>query len=180
MPRVNHVKKAARDHPEAGILKGESYYWWKFRHGGKHKSKVYPRPSQLTQSDFLSTQLSIEERINDLQPETREDLKSEVEDIIAEIRQLGEEQSDKQGNMPDSLQYSPTGELLEGRYNSCEEWADELEAVDLDTDDELGLDSICDADLDEGQTKEEKLEELKEGYLQELLVEVQGCQYGGE
>lgn len=49
MPRV-HRQKAAKDYPEHGIAKGDTYYRWAFRYGGKRKSKTYPRPSQLTQS----------------------------------------------------------------------------------------------------------------------------------
>ena len=43
MPRVHHVKSARKDNPVA--KKGESYYWWKFRYGGKRYSKT-PRPGR--------------------------------------------------------------------------------------------------------------------------------------
>lgn len=210
MPRVTHVKAAAKDHPAAGIKKGESYYWWKFRFGGKHMSKTPPRPSQLTQSDFLSTQLELEERIGDLKADTFEDLKGEVESIVEEIRRLGEEQADKIGNLPDSFQQGPTGELLQGRADGCEEWADALEGVDLDVDEpteddateamdekkptmtdiesDLEKDEDKDAKLDELVTawendRTEKLGELKadyEGKIEEAIAELQGCSYEGE
>ena len=64
MPRVHHVK-AAKDYPDHGIKKGEMYFHWKFRYGGKHRSKVRPRSSQLTQSDFLSQMYGIQEEIED-------------------------------------------------------------------------------------------------------------------
>jgi len=182
MPRVNFVKTAAKDYPDVGIRKGDSYYWWKFRFGGKHKSKTHPRPSQLTQSEFLSTQLSIGERIDGLSSNTFEELEMEVDEIVSEIRQLGEEQSDKLDNMPDSLQESPTGELLQGRYEACEEWADTLESVDLDVK-KPDISDIEDSDLAVDQTKEQKLEELQDEYQQQLsniMVELQGCQYEGE
>jgi hypothetical protein len=210
VPRVTHVKAAAKDHPAAGIKKGESYYWWKFRFGGKHMSKTPPRPSQLTQSDFLSTQLELEERIGDLKADTFEDLKGEVESIVEEIRRLGEEQADKIGNLPDSFQQGPTGELLQGRADGCEEWADALEGVDLDVDEpteddateamdekkptmtdiesDLEKDEDKDAKLDELVTawendRTEKLGELKadyEGKIEEAIAELQGCSYEGE
>jgi hypothetical protein len=50
MPRVNFVKKARKAIPSSGIKVGDSYYWWKFRYGGKFVSKERPRQSQLTQS----------------------------------------------------------------------------------------------------------------------------------
>lgn len=212
MARVHFVKAAAKDNPVA--KKGESYYWWKPRYGSKRYSKTQPRPSQLTTSDFLSQQMELEERIGDMKADdytTFEDLRSEVEEIVSEIQSLGEEQGDKLSNMPDSLQQGPTGELLEGRASSCEEWADELSGVDLDVDepteeeaksaldlDEPTIDDVEDDDLDDGQTRKQRFEELRADYQQELadklaelkaeyqdklteaINELQGCSYQGE
>jgi len=66
MARANFVKAAAKDYPEQGIKKGDSYYWWKFRHGGKRYSKTMPKQSQLTQSEFLSGVWSVEETLAEL------------------------------------------------------------------------------------------------------------------
>jgi hypothetical protein len=200
------VKAAAKDNPVA--KKGESYYWWKPRYGSKRYSKTQPRPSQLTTSDFLSRQMELEERIGDLKADTFEDLKSEVESICEEIRMLGEEQSEKKDNLPEGLTDGPTGELLEGRANSCEEWADELEGVDLDVDEptendvteDIGaqptmadiedtgagedMDALLEAAVaDWEQQKDEKLKELQAEYrdkLQEAINELQGISYQGE
>jgi len=54
MTQVNKVKCARRDYPEEGIKKGESYYWWKFRHGPRMMSKSYPKKSQITQNPHLA------------------------------------------------------------------------------------------------------------------------------
>jgi hypothetical protein len=209
MPKVNFVKAAAKDNRVA--KKGESYYWWKFRFGGKYLSKTPPRPSQLTQSDFLSRQMELEERIADLTAETYEQLKSEVDEIVGEIEALGEEQDEKLNNMPDSLQQGPTGELLEGRSSACQDWAGELEEVDLEKDEpteedakealemeEPTIDTVELDDLEEDQTREDKLAEMKKLYeeelaakleelrdeyndeLQEALAEIQGMSYQGE
>ena len=43
MPRVNYVKKARKNNP--AVKRGESYFWWKFRYGGKQYSKTRPRQS---------------------------------------------------------------------------------------------------------------------------------------
>lgn len=209
MPKVNFVKAAAKDNRVA--KKGESYYWWKFRFGGKHMSKTPPRPSQLTQSDFLSRQMELEERIAELTADTYEQLKADVDEIVMEIRALGEEQEEKLNNMPDSLQQSPTGELLENRASACEDWAGELEEVDLEKEEpteedakeileieEPTIDTVELDDLEEDQTREDrlaemkkiyeeelaaKLEELRDAYneeLQEALSELQGISYQGE
>ena len=209
MAKVHYVKAAAKDNP--AVKKGEPYYWWKPRYGSKRYTRNPPRPSQLTTSDFLSRQMELEERISDLKDySTFDDLKSDVEEIVMEIRSLGEEQEDKLSNMPDSLQEGPTGQLLEGRASGCEEWASDLEGVDLDIDEpteedaekELDLcptlDSIDPSDLDEGETDEQrlekmvseweqekadKLEELQAGYqdkLTEAIDELQSNSYQGE
>ncbi len=47
MARAHFVKAAAKDHPEHGIKKGESYWWWAFRSAyGSRKvySKTQPKP----------------------------------------------------------------------------------------------------------------------------------------
>ena len=130
MARAVFVAKARKDNPVAKA--GESYFWWKFRFGGKHYSKERPRPSQLTQSEFLGQLYSIQEEMQDAKPEDMDDLRGLVEDWASQLRELGEEQEEKQGNMPDALQDSPTGELLQERAAGMEEMADELESIDLE------------------------------------------------
>lgn len=162
MPQVHFVKKAQKDYPEADIKKGDSYYWWKFKFGGKHKSKTHPKASQLTQSEFLSAIYDLEDRIRSLSSDMDiEDIEAEVTEIIDEIRTLGEEQEEKRNNMPESLQDGEIGELLQSRADACEEWASELENVDFDT-------AKDDEDEDIGDVK------------QELIDNIQGCQYQGE
>lgn len=127
MPRVHHVLHARKAQKEAGIKKGDAYYWWKFRFGGKHVSLTRPKPSQLTQSEYLSTLLSLEE--TGWAGDTKEDAAQSFRDAAQEIRDLGQEQSDKRDNMPDSLQDSDTGQLLSDRADRCEAIADELESA---------------------------------------------------
>jgi len=147
MPQVHFVQKARKDYPGQGIKKDEPYYWWKFRHGGRFASKTRPRPSQLTQSDYLSTAYSLQERIEDLKidPEDLEDVADELRSAAGELRTLGNEQEDKIGNMPDSLQDSEVAERLRNSADACESVASELESaaneiVDLKGRDDLKTD----------------------------------------
>lgn len=128
MARIHFVKKARKDYPAHSIKKGDFYYWWKFRFGGKHFSKKHPRPSQLTQSEYLSAAYGLQEQIEDLEIEDLEIRDDNLEDVAGELRSaadelhtLGSEQEDKIGNMPDSLQDSDTAERLRGRAEACEE-----------------------------------------------------------
>ncbi len=156
MTRAHFVKKARKDHPEGGIKKGESYWWWAFmvgsRGGPKHYSKTQPRRSQLTQSDYDARLFDIEDEIADL---TADDgLGGAVDDIASRLRELGDEQEEKKNNMPDGLQEGPSGELLQERADACSNAADELEGMTFDV-----------ADKGDDETEEE--------YWQGKLDEVQ-------
>lgn len=163
MARLHFVKKARKPIKSIGVKKGDSYYWWKFNFSRtKHCSKAQPPRSALTQSEFLGQVYDLEDRLSALDNTmTAEDIQSEVESIAEEIRNLGQEQEDKRGNMPDQLQDSGSGETLQNRYDSCEEWASNLEGVDFSVDDDL------------------KGEDL-ENRIEEIIEEVQGYSYEGE
>jgi len=180
MPRVTHVKKARKDNP--ACKRGESYYWWKFRFGGKHFSKTYPRSSSLTQSSFLSQVYELNERIEDMEPESIDDLRFEVESLAEEYRTLGEECDDNLSNMPDHLQdSSDAGTLLQERVDECENVATELESIELDIDEDE-LKAEVKNDLGEDAKEDEIEEELGtrvKDKLEELLGEVQAQQYEG-
>lgn len=128
MPRVNYVK-AAKDYPDSDIKKGEFYYWWKFRFGGKYRSKTRPRASQLTQSEFLSTMYDLQDRHAAIELNDLDSAVAELRNIAEEVREQGEECNDRKENMPEGLQQGSTGELLEERYEQCDIIADELETA---------------------------------------------------
>ena len=152
MPRVTHVKKAQKDNSVCKA--GESYYWWKFRYGGKHYSLTYPKRSQLTQSDFLSQMYDIEDEQLSKATEckTVEELQILIEEATSELDNLSCEQDDKFQNMPEGLQYGPTGELLEERSQGCLDMVSELEDIDLEYDSET--------DGDKAEWLEGKIEEV--------------------
>jgi hypothetical protein len=182
MPRVIHVKKARKHYPDAGIKKGDSYYYWKFNFDSQiHRSLTAPTPQQLTQSGFLQSVYDIEDRINALSFDNPDEdagsLRSEVEDICEEIRNLAEEQTEKRDNMPDSLQDAPTGEMLQNRADSLEQWADELEGVDIEDYDET------DSDVPEelrGAKRRNFIEDEKKTHYENIINELQACSYSGE
>lgn len=146
MPRVTHVKHARKDYPEHGIKKGDEYYWWAFMVGGrggpKHFSKTPPKPSQLTQSEFLSQVYDLNERLENLEPGDHEELASELAEIAEEFREIASECEDKFNNMPEGLQQGDTGQLLEQRAEECNSLADELEGIDCEWDEEAALKDV--------------------------------------
>jgi hypothetical protein len=142
MARTHFVKKARKDYPEAGIKKGESYYWWKFRYGGKHMSKEAPKASQLTQSEFLSRLYDVQDRLANISADNIEDIQTETESIAEELNEMASDCRDKHDNMPDGLQEGEVGQMLEERADACENAASELEGIDYDYDEQNALDEV--------------------------------------
>ncbi len=138
-PRVHFVKKARKDNPRAGVKKGESYFWWANRPPGrksgiKRFSKTRPRPSQVEGNPYYSAAYAIQEGLEDSLAacSTLEDLEAFAADVTnasEEARSLGDEQEEKLNNMPDGLQQSSTGELLQERTDNCGSVADALETL---------------------------------------------------
>lgn len=178
MARVNFVKKARKDYPQYEIKKGESYYWWKFRFGSKQVSKTQPKRSQLTQSGFLSQIYDIEDRIGNITEDC--DFESEIQDIVSELESLRDECEEKRDNMPEQLQDSGSGEILQNRYDSLDEMIDELGGIDLEVNEE---DIKADTDREEKETDEEFNEKVEEAIREkraDVLSEIQGVSYNGE
>lgn len=186
MPRVHTVEKARKNYPEYGIKKGDKYYWWKFRYGGKRMSKTYPKQSELTQSAYLSAIYDLQDRINGISANTPEDLTADRDDIVSELETLRDETQDRLDSMPEHLQdTSSSGDLLRERIDALENAISELEGVDLDYDgpdenelreealEELGYDGEDEDELPDGWEGEvkDKMADLEDAKLQEWLEE---------
>lgn len=163
MPRINTVKKAMKDQGSCNscgkeIKKGDSYKWIKFRYGGRRVrcESCQFKSGDLTQSEFLSQVYTLNDRLSELTNEmSLEDIQSEVEDIISEFETLADECEEKRMNMPDSLQDSDVGCMLESRADSCREVTSNLEGIDFDFDESGARDeAIEELDDDEIHTKE--------------------------
>ncbi len=134
MPRVNYVKKARKDNPVCKA--GESYYWWKFRYGGKRYSLTPPKRSQLTQSEYFGRLYDLDDRVTSFESEDWDDVYALMEEVGDELQEIADECQEKLDNMPDQLQYAPTGELLQERLDACSSAADEVESLDEFDEDE--------------------------------------------
>lgn len=130
MPRVTHVKAARKDNPVC--KKGQSYYWWKFPYGRRLYSLTYPRASQLTQSAYFGTAYDLIDEASSFQPMPGEEgvIEDFAADLSDQITQLADECQESLDNMPESLTYAPTGELLQERIDACQAAADEVSAIE--------------------------------------------------
>jgi len=130
MPRVTYVKAARKDNRVC--KKGEPYFWWKFRFGGKHFSLTRPRPSQLTQSSFYGAVYSLVEMIEDYEivPGEEGAVTTLVDEVRDELETIQSDCQESLDNIPESLQYAPTGELLQERVGCCESAIDELDSIE--------------------------------------------------
>jgi len=159
------------------IKKGESYWKWEFMTGPAHISKTRPRPSQLTQSSFLSTLYGIQESIQDFSCETAEDFEEAVENFKSELEGLRDETQEKLDNMPEQLQYAPTGELLQERIDDLESTISEFESIDVDFEfDEDEFEDACEEAYQEEfeeatETETPDKEEWKQNWLDEKKEE---------
>jgi len=143
MTKVYFVKASRKDHPE-GIKKGESYYRWSFRVGGTHRSKTYPRPSQLTASDKLSRLYAAQESVQDAceaKDSNVADLELAVEQAIAEVMDVAEEYRCSAEIIRESFSESPTADACDEKADAAESYASDLEAVNFD-------EAPCDDDPD--------------------------------
>lgn len=150
------------------IAKGESYYWWQFKNGGKNISKEHPRQSQLTQSNYLSQLYGIQERMEDFTADHHEDIEPFVDELKSDLESLKDECQNSLDNMPESLQSSPTGELLQERIDNLDNAISELDGLDLSYD-EPEHDELKE-ELEEGATEEE-IDELRQEKMHEWIAE---------
>ena len=146
MARAHFVKKARKANKAAGIKKGDSYYWWKFRRGGKRISKTPPRRSQLTQSEFYGVMYDCEDTVADAGAEFVKAEDADTSDLVQALRDAVtsiEEQRDQCQERFDNMEQAfsggcPTMELLETRVSNCDDIIQSLEQVADDLEGEEG------------------------------------------
>lgn len=147
MARV-HTVKAAKDYPQYDIKKGDTYYWWQLYKQPKRMSKTYPRPSQLTGSDKLSTLYSVQETAQDMVESADDitDIHNALTDAFDEARTVAEEYEQAAENIRDSFPESPTADECEEKAQAINDWIDELESA---------ADEVRTLEPDEGDSEEE-------------------------
>ena len=79
----------------------------------------------------------MQEEIEDWSGDSFEEFESLKDDITSQVDDLRSETQDSLDNMPENLQYSPTGELLQERIDALDGVESELDCIEeFDFDDE--------------------------------------------
>lgn len=150
------------------IHKGESYWTWCFMHQTPRYSKTKPRPSQLTNSSFLSSYYGIQEQVEDFAPSRADEIQEFIDDVISQLEELRDECQDSLDNMPESLQYSSNGELLQERIDECDNLISEFEGIDTEYIPEDDDDNEEEQSDDENEISEEEQE-----WIDDVVAEIQ-------
>jgi hypothetical protein len=123
MAKIYFVKSARKDNPVA--KKGESYYWWKHAFGPKQYSKNSPKPSQLTNSPYLSQIYALQESIeSDMFKDLKsfDDLENLRDEIANQLEDIKDECQDSFDNIPEQFQDTSQSAI------TLQEYIDELES----------------------------------------------------
>lgn len=120
-------RTAAKDYPNSGIVKGDTYWYVKIKTGPRSsrvlRQKNPFRRSQLTSSDYLGQLYDWEDTKSGLSD------MDDAQQLADDIRALGEEQTAKYESMPEGLQQGDTGQMLEARASACETAAGDIEEI---------------------------------------------------
>lgn len=162
MPRVFSKTKSTRGKQYTcvkcakPIVAGERYHEWSFRFGGdrrQHAACGYPKQSQLTQSKMSSVYAAIESAEESINSATTvEDVKSALDTCAEEVRQVADEYREA----AEAMGAAGEGSISEERADALNDFADELENVDLP-------EELTDEDADEhGEFNSDPVEDARE------------------
>lgn len=146
MARVEQ-KTAAKDYPDAGIVKGDTYYSWQLYKQPVRRSKTRPRPSQLTGSAKLSAAYAVQEALQDAldTATTPEDVVNALDDAATVTREVADEYQESADNMRDAFPNgSPTIEECEEKAAALEQFAGECD------DAKASIEALSAADFGDG------------------------------
>jgi hypothetical protein len=137
MPRINRVKKCQKDQGECSkchlpLPVGSPYIFWKFRYGGKVKRCTspgcYPKPSELTQSEFLTLVYSAEETLSAFTDKyDAEAVVQALEDAYSNVEEARDLRHEAADNIEQYFEGSEKAEELREQGDEAEQWLDEIE-----------------------------------------------------
>jgi flavin-binding protein dodecin len=131
MPKV-FTAKAAKDYPDHGIVKGQTYFYWSNFRGPKQMSATRPRRSQITGSSKLAAVYAVEEALEDAVNEatTPEELVAALDDAISGAEDCVSEYEESISNLEEGFPNGcPALDETNEAKDSIEAWKDALESA---------------------------------------------------
>lgn len=163
------------ENDEILINVGESYYNWCFYGGQPQYSKERPKPSQLTQNWFKQELYSIQEKIEEFEPEDVEDVATFVDDIRSDAESLRDECQEHLDNMPEQLQDSDSGQTLQERIDNLDNVIGDIDNFDSEFESEIEKeDDESDDEFLERQSEE------KQQWIDDKMSEIQEFDFNFE
>lgn len=163
------------ENDEILINVGESYYTWCFYGGQPQYSKERPKPSQLTQNWFKQELYSIQEKIEEFEPEDVEDVATFIDEIRDDAESLRDECQEHLDNMPEQLQDSDSGQTLQERIDNLDNVIGDIDNFDYEFESEI--------EKEDDETDDEFLErqsEEKQQWLDDKTSEIQEFDFNFE
>ena len=163
------------ENDEILINVGESYYTWCFYGGQPQYSKERPKPSQLTQNWFKQELYSIQEKIEEFEPEDVEDVATFIDEIRDDAESLRDECQEHLDNMPEQLQDSDSGQTLQERIDNLDSVIGDIDSFDSEFESEI--------EKEDDETDDEFLErqsEEKQQWLDDKTSEIQEFDFNFE
>jgi prefoldin subunit 5 len=163
------------ENDEILINVGESYYTWCFYGGQPQYSKERPKPSQLTQNWFKQELYSIQEKIEEFEPEDVEDVATFIDEIRDDAESLRDECQEHLDNMPEQLQDSDSGQTLQERIDNLDSVIGDIDNFDSEFESEI--------EKEDDESNDEFLErqsEEKQQWLDDKTSEIQEFDFNFE
>ena len=160
MPRQTKVEKSRREwNCAAGhvIPIGSAFVWLKWRNRGRYNRclKHLPFQTHELQSPRIGKMAGLDDTISGINFDNPSDAAEGLRELASEAEGIGQEYADGVGNMPDSLQSSPTAEAMEQIASEIDDWVGELNSR-ADEIDSWAPDESAMADLEETAEAEDE------------------------
>ena len=159
MPRQTKVEKSRREwNCAAGhvIPIGSAFVWLKWRNRRRNRCLEHlPFQTHELQSPRIGKMAGLDDTISGINFDNPSDAAEGLRELASEAAGIGQEYADRVGNMPDSLQSSPTAEAMEQIASEIDDWVGELNSR-ADEIDSWAPDESAMADLEETAEAEDE------------------------
>ena len=121
-------RSALKAIPEAGILAGQSYWWWDTPGCLRGFSQTKPKPSQMTANEFLKSFFLIREAHADAPPLCEID--DDLEELVGELDALRVATQSAYDALPGALHGGDAGDTLLARVDALAGCVNAIEGID--------------------------------------------------